>query len=586
MPDPFIQALRVRPILAGERARFDEELDRYHWLGHHLVGETMRYVAVGSGGEWLALVGFGAAVLSCRPREAWIGWSEAQHFRRLRYVTNNQRFCVLPAGRRPNVASAVLARCLKRISGDFEARWGHRVLAVETFVDPARHYGTCYAAGGFTELGQTSGYGRAGWRWTYHGKVKLAFARALRSDARRILSADFDHPALLLPQERLMLDLNALDFDGDGGLIDALEEIVDHRKRRGVRHSLASILAIAVVATLAGARSVAAIGEYAADCPQEVLARLGVRYHPEKKRYIAPHEETFRRALGKIDAGALDAAMGTWLFEQAKRGRVADNQLVLALDGKSLRGSTRGDGRAVHLFSAMLHESGVVVGQEEVDEKSNEITAFIPLLQGIDLTGALVTADAVHTQRDHARFLVEDKAAHYLFQVKANQPKLLEAIKAVPAENFSPEHEHTSRGHGRTERRYARVAKAPENLDFPHAAQVIVVCRERADLGDVMISTETSYYITSLPAQAAGPDRLGRHVREHWGIENKLHWVRDWSYDEDRHQLRAPSSTARAMASLRNLAISLLRLAGATNIASALRWVARDHARATALIGV
>ena len=212
------------------------------------------------------------------------------------------------------------------------------MLAVETFVGPARHYGTCYAAGGFTELGQTSGYGRAGWRWTYHGKVKLAFARALRSDARRTLSADFDHPALLLPQERLVLDLNALGSDGDGGLVDALEEIVDHRKRRGVRHSLASVLAIAVVATLAGARSVAAIGEYAADRPQEVLARLGAKYHPEKKRYIAPHEETFRRALGKIDAGALDGVMGAWLFEQAERGRVADNQLVLALDGKSLRG--------------------------------------------------------------------------------------------------------------------------------------------------------------------------------------------------------------------------------------------------------
>lgn len=345
------------------------------------------------------------------------------------------------------------------------------MLVVETFVDPSRHRGTCYAAGGFVEVGQTSGYGRSGWRWHYHGKVKLAFARPLRRDARRILCADFDHPALLGSQERLVLDLNKLDFDGVGGLIDVLEDIVDHRRRRGVRHSLASILAIAVVATLAGARSVAAIGDYASDCPQEVLARLGAKYHPDKKRFIAPHEETFRRAFGKIDAAALDRVVGAWLFEQVRAGRLGEKELVVALDGKSLRGSTRDDGRQVHLFSAMLHGSGVVVGQEEVDERSNEITAFIPLLEGLDLTGALITADAMHTQRDHARYVVENKQAHYLFQVKANQPKLLEALKAIPEADFCAEHHQTNRGHGRIEHRYVRVAKTPTELDFPHASR-------------------------------------------------------------------------------------------------------------------
>jgi len=221
-----------------------------------------------------------------------------------------------------------------------------------------------------------------------------------------------------------------------------------------------------------------------------------------------------------------------------------------------LRGSRRSDGRGVHLFSAMLHGVGVVLGQTEVDELSNEISAFIPLVESLDLAGALVTADAIHTQREHARYLVEDKSADYLFQVKENQPKLLAAIKAIPAESFSPEDHQSGRGHGRTEHRHVRVAMVTPEIDFPHAAQVVVVYRERADLSDVMTSAETSYYITSVAADRAGAPRLGRHVREHWGIENKLHWVRDWAFDEDRHQLRATSSTARAMATLRNLAIS------------------------------
>jgi predicted transposase YbfD/YdcC len=207
------------------------------------------------------------------------------------------------------------------------------------------------------------------------------------------------------------------------------------------------------------------------------------------------------------------------------------------------------------------------------------------LLEPLDLRGALVTADALHCQVDHARFIVEEKGADYLLQVKENQPKLLAALRAIPPEEFSKEHHTTERGHGRTEHRYVRVANTPAGIGFPHAAQVVVVYRERADLDDAMTSAETSYYITSVPRHKAGAKRLGGHTRGHWGIENKLHWVRDWAYDEDRHQLRN-TNTARALATLRNLAIGLLRLAGVTNITATLRWVSRDAQRAAALLGV
>jgi len=558
-------------------------LDEHHWLGHHLFGETMRYVAELEDGTWVALSGFGSAALACRARESFIGWSDAQRYRRLRYVTNQQRYCILPAGRRRNLASFVLARTLRRLSGDYQARWGHPVVMVETFVDPARHVGTCYAASGFTPLGQTSGYGRRNGAWVHHGHAKMVFGRMLRRDATRLLTASFDHPALA--PTSVVLDLNALDFDGREGLVECLSGVADTRKRRGVRHDQAVVLAIATCATLAGARGVAAIGEYAADLPQEVLARLGARYQPTKGRYVAPHGRTIARALARVEADQLDTVVGSWLFDQVRRGHVAEEQLVLALDGKAMRGALRADGKAVHLFAAMAQGTGVIVAQTQVDEKSNEITAFAPVLKGLDLQGALVTADAMHTQVEHARHLVEDRHADYLFQVKANQPNLLAALRSIPETDWSQEHTTTTRGHGRLDHRHVQVAALPESVTFPHAAQAIRVYRERADLTDSLISDETSYYITSVTPERADPDRLGTHIRGHWGIENKIHWVRDWAYDEDRHQLRAPGTLAQTLATLRNLAISILRLQGATNITATLRWIARDPTRAVTLIG-
>lgn len=177
---------------------------------------------------------------------------------------------MLPEGRHPNLASFLLARALRRLSGDYRVAWGQPVVAVETFVDPSTHRGTCYVAGGFELLGRTAGYRRSGGRWFHHGNTKLVLMRTLRRDARRLLSADFDHPALA-EADRPMIELERLCF---AGLLERLAQIPDHRKRRGVRHPLASLLGMSVAATLAGARSITAIGQFAADCPQPVLAAL------------------------------------------------------------------------------------------------------------------------------------------------------------------------------------------------------------------------------------------------------------------------------------------------------------------------
>ena len=145
----------VRPIFVDEVGRFNAVLREHHWLGHRLTkAQVLRYVAV-LDGESVAVAGFGSAVLSCRARDEFVGWSREQQYARLRHVANNQRFCVLPAGRRPNLASAVLSRVLARLSTDYLSAYGHRVLAVETFTDPARHTGACYAAANFTHFWST-----------------------------------------------------------------------------------------------------------------------------------------------------------------------------------------------------------------------------------------------------------------------------------------------------------------------------------------------------------------------------------------------------------------------------------------------
>jgi DDE_Tnp_1-associated len=165
-----------------------------------------------------------------------------------------------------------------------------------------------------------------------------------------------------------MLDLNRATIQGTGGLLERLAAITDPRAKRGVRHRLVSLLAIAAAAGLSGAKSFVVIGEFAAELPQEALARLGARRHPVTGRYVAPHEATLRRAIQSVDPDQLDRVLGGWLAEQTHPapGNSSDQQLpAVAVDGKTLRGARGTDGRQVQLLAAMLHGHGTVVAQRE-----------------------------------------------------------------------------------------------------------------------------------------------------------------------------------------------------------------------------
>jgi predicted transposase YbfD/YdcC len=256
---------------------------------------------------------------------------------------------------------------------------------------------------------------------------------------------------------------------------------------------------------------------------------------------------------------------------------------ALTVDGKAVRGARRDDGRAVHLLAAMVHGVPAVLAQRDVAHKTNEITQVKPLLDPLDLTGWVVTLDALHCQRATARYLVEDKHAAYVFTAaKDNQPKLVAELDALPWASIPVTHTSHDRGHGRDERRTIQVMPAPEDI-FPHARQVFLIERYVNNLDGTPRSAAAALGLTCLTAAQADPPRLANLVRGHWGIES-LHWVRDVTFDEDRSQLRK-GSAPQILTGLRNLAVGALHTAGRTKIAPSLRWVSRDPTRALHILG-
>jgi predicted transposase YbfD/YdcC len=403
-----------------------------------------------------------------------------------------------------------------------------------------------------------------------------------------VLYANPDHPEEAMPASASsLIDSVRAHTGGCGdpveagpGLLEAFALVPDPRARRGVRHRLVTVLAVSVCAVLAGARSLIAIAEWAADLPEQVRGAVGIAAGP-------PCESTIRRVLGALDADDLDAVVGAWAVGRlpARAGRQA-----VAVDGKTLRGSAPTGAAARHLLAAVDQGTRTVLGQVDVDGKTSEIAAFAPLLDavasaGVDLAGVVVTADALHTQRDHVTYL-HQRGAHWILTVKGNQPTLHRQLRDLPWREVAVAHRDTSRGHGRREIRTIKIVTISTGIVFGHATQAIQVVRRTQPLaGGRRWRTETVYAITSLAPHQASPAQIAAWIRGHWQIENSLHWVRDVTYGEDHSQART-GATPHVMATLRNLAINALRQTGITNIAAALRHNARDPIRPLKLLKI
>lgn len=427
--------LVVRPIHPHERNAWRQYIARHHYLGYRrLVGESLCYVALRRG-TVVALIGWGAAALKNSPRDAYVGWDWSTKTRRLLYVVNNVRFLLVPWVHEPNLASRVLALNLRRLGRDWQGRYQHPIYLAETFVDPARFRGTCYRASNWIEVGQTGGWSRNGPGYEHHGQPKIVFVYPLHHRARSLLNRPEDqeppHQEVSMQQANVaQLDVSKLPLAGEGGLFDVLQQITDPREKRGVRHPLVSVLAFAVCATLAGMQKFASIAQWAAEQTPEVRELLGChRRTPAGKR-------TFGRVLGGINAAELDRHLGVWISKHSEHGDLRNARI--AVDGKTARGSRDGENPPIQLLSAVLHNEGLVVAQARVSDKTNEIPVAQSMLRQLDIEGSVITGDALHTQRETAKIIVEEKKADYVFTVKDNQPTLKQAIEDVDWGSFSP----------------------------------------------------------------------------------------------------------------------------------------------------
>ena len=295
-------------------------------------------------------------------------------------------------------------------------------------------------------------------------------------------------------------------------LKEVLEGVTDPRDRRGVRHPLVSVLCLAVTGILAGCRSLTAIWEHAADLEPADLGALGL----EEGRAL-PSESTIRRVLKDLDPAGLDARLTSWFF--TRTGAIGGRR-VIAVDGKTMRGARTGDNPAPHLLAALDQAAGTALTQRRVADKSNEIPALRDLLAPLDLDGAVVTADAMHTRTGTAEW-IRSRGAHYVLTVKNNQPGLKRALEKLPWKDV-PSTSVPDGSHGRRVRRTVQAVEAPARVDFPGAAQVIRIRRTRTVNkrgGGRRTTTEVAHLICSLPMTDAPPELVASWARGHWAIE-------------------------------------------------------------------
>lgn len=446
----LLQEVRVQLLTtAPERRRLQSLLRKRHYLGGlKAVGQQVHYAVVDGRDRWLGGLIFSAAARHLKHRDQWIGWTRDQRERRLALVANNSRFVLAPETSVPNLASRVLRLALDRLPADWQDQYGHPVLVVETFVDPGRFQGTVYRANGWTELGQTEGWGRT--RRDYyvaHDRPKRLFARALAPNARRTLQAEHLKPALA-PVEKKVAPRCRPNCAEIKALTEHFKDLPDYRGRDGV-YPTWSLVTLMLLAMLCEApRGQKDLAKFARRLTQHQRRALGIR-PDELGRFSSPSQSTFSRLLAHLDGRALNDAL--LRVQEQVRGRPPEEELIV-LDGKQPR---HGPGESI--LAAVTATSQFYLGSARVDTKTNEIPVARELFGELDLAGRRVALDALHTQTETARQLALDHGAHYLLTVKDNQPALhrniTHLIPAPPA-GFSPAESHDDPGaQGRNQQR-------------------------------------------------------------------------------------------------------------------------------------
>ncbi len=341
-----LQKITLQPVQSGEQKDFLSLMGAHHYLGAlPKIGHTLWYVAKYQG-ERLALLSFSAAAWKCAARDQWIGWRFRHQYDRLHLIANNSRFLILPEHRYPNLASRILSLCERRISQDWQQRFGYPLLLLETFVDPQYFHGTIYRAANWVHVGDTRGFRRTrkGYsptaQYPKHIFVRPLIRQAQACLSQSILDTNYRHgaPKIMLTADQ-MRTLPEFFFD-----------IPDPRRKQGQRHSLACILSIAAGAVLCGMEGYKAISGWADDLGQKARQRFGCRRR--KGRYSVPSRTTFRETLIRINPDELDLALQGW------NEQFAEEDEGLAIDGKTMCNAIDEDGRQTHVLGVVGHQTG------------------------------------------------------------------------------------------------------------------------------------------------------------------------------------------------------------------------------------
>lgn len=387
------------------------------------------------------------------------------------------------------------------------------------------------------------------------------------------------------PIPSVLAKLGPLNPDDAADLRVFLETVPDPRSRRGRWYSLTSILLICAAAAVSGAKTIDELAEWGARADAGLLTGLGVRRHLLNWRH-APSRSAIGRVLKRLDADALDVAVGAWLARRHTDTAAPAGRRVIAVDGKALRGSARLDQPRRHLLSAVTHGLAVTLAQAEVGSKTNETRHFQSLLAPLDLDGDVLTFDALHSVKANVTWLVETKNAHYVAVIKPNQPTAWTQLDGLDWNAVKVQHTASDKGHGRRESRSIKTLAIADNLGgiaFPYAKLAIRVHRRRKATG-MKETRETVYAVTSLDAHETKPADLSSHLRGHWTVEAQHH-IRDRTFAEDASTVHA-GNAPRAMATFRNLAVGALKTLGATNIAKTTRAIRDQPERALLILGI
>lgn len=412
------QQLMIRVATKEDRARLNRLLAKRHYLGSTPpVGDFLVQI-VSRGRKWVALLVWGAAALRLRDRDQWIGWTSLQRSQRLKLVIQNRRYLLLhKKGCEPNLASQILALGCRHVPGQWEQAFGYRPLLAETFTDPQAFEGTCYKASGWIPLGlsagnqrhypdyyQTNDHPKKLWVKELSTQARLKASQAILSPSQR--AGEVSPPNGVMPLKASLRQ----------SLFEALLHAPDPRAKNN-RFRIGSVLSIAAMALLSGARQISEIARFAQRLHPRQRSQLGL---PRKKGtnafYQVPSYSVFYQVLTRLDPEGFARILNQWLNEH-------QDQLprALALEGKMIRD-------IVGTVSLVQHEDGAPVALAVMDQKEGtkrcELQAAKTLLAQVpNLENQTLTTDPLHCQRDHARAIVE-KGGDYLFQIKGNQGNL------------------------------------------------------------------------------------------------------------------------------------------------------------------